>query len=821
MKKPPFLLPAAAAAAAALWLPAMSLAQTVTTGLPGFISYQGRVLNNSGGLVGAGTPVNRTVVFRIWDHPSNTADANLIYSETQTVTIAEGEFSVLVGQGVATTNNQFPFSESPKGPPALQIANAFNGSARYLAVTVDDGTSAVDNEISPRQQIVSSAFAFRAKYAETIGTSSSTALTAVDSGNVGVGTAAPPARFTVTGANTTYTATAPQFLITDSADTNERLRIGVDSTGNGTGFLQSWKEGIGAQNLLLNPNGGNVGINRSNPAAPLDVFGVVRIDNGGTSGPAVGPNGGAGQRLVLWPGQANVVPYGLGIESGTMWYGVPDSSTQRWYEGTTERMRLVQGKLGIGTFDPVGRLSVAEASGTVANWNAGTVILDHDNNGGASSIVFRSKVNRTSDFGYLQYQDTATIGGTGETAVLTLGISNDGDDHIALMPSGNVGVGLTTPTHKMHVNGGIASRGNVNAQGYVALQPGNTAQAGYLEWFKPNGTTRMGYMGWDPNNVTLVTENGANFVVPNNNVAIGTNVTSIAKLTVSGGVDRNGIRGGYINGAGTNLFAVTHGVHPISIYADGTIWAGNTVIASSDERIKNIEGVSNSETDLQTLQKIKITDYHYKDVIGRGDAPQKKVIAQELEKVFPQAVSKQTDCIPDIYKLAVLKDGWVRLTTDLKKGERVKLITDAQTGVFDVLEVKKDMFRTNFDPKSGGTQNDKPFDGNLFVFGREVNDFRTVDYDALAMLNISATQELKKETDAKIKALEDENSALKARVTELETRDAKRTDRVADLEAQDKTQQARLAAIEKMLQSSDSKVASRPVSTTAAAKAAR
>lgn len=825
MKKPPFFLPAAAAAAAALWLPAMSLAQTVTTGLPGYISYQGRVLNSSGGLVGAGTPVNRTVVFRIWDHPSNTQDANLIYSETQTVTIADGEFSVLVGQGVATTNNQFTFSETPKGPPASQIANAFNGSGRYLAVTVDDGTAAVDNEITPRQQIVSSAFAYRSKYAETIGTSTNTALTAVDSGNIGVGTTNPPGKFTITGANTTYGTSSPQLLITDSADPNERLRIGVDSTGSGSGYLQSVKEGSGFQSLLLNPSGGNVGINKANPAATLDVNGVVRIDNTLTSGPALGGNGGNGQRLVLWPGTTTTAPFGFGIENSTLWAGVPENNLHKWYEGLTERMRLSKGNLGIGSTDTTGRLTVGEASGSVANWNAGTLILDHDNSGGASSLVFRSKVNRTSDFGYLQYQDTATIGGTGESAVLTLGISNDGDDHIALMPSGNVGVGLTTPNHKLHVSGGIAARPVSASQGYVALQTGNTTQAGYIEWFRPNAF-RMAYMGWDPTNVHLVTENGANFAIPYNNVGIGTTSPSVAKLCVYGWVNTTPSAGSYLNGNnGGNRTG--HGVHPVSIYAEGTIWSGQSVIASSDERIKNIVGVSNSEADLETLQKIKVTDYHYKDVIGRGDIPQKKVIAQQLEKIFPQAVSQQTDCIPDIYKTSVLKDGWVQLTTDLKKGERVKLITDSQSGIYEVLEVKKDMFRTDFDPKAAAAQGAKPFDGKLFVFGREVKDFRTVDYDALSMLNISATQELKKETDSKIKALEDENSALKARVAELETKEAKRVDRVAELEAQDKTQQVRLAAIEKLLQSSD-KIAARPVSTnnssstaTVAAKAAR
>ena len=46
----------------------------------------------------------------------------------------------------------------------------------------------------------------------------------------------------------------------------------------------------------------------------------------------------------------------------------------------------------------------------------------------------------------------------------------------------------------------------------------------------------------------------------------------------------------------------------------------------------------------------------------------------------------------------------------------------------------------------------------VFVYGRQIKDLRTVDYDALGMLNISATQELAK----KVAALEEENRQLKA-----------------------------------------------------------
>jgi hypothetical protein len=145
-------------------------AHAQTTAVPDFLSYQGRALNADGTAIGAGTPVNRTITFRVWDHPSNGLAANLIYSEQQVVTIANGEFSALIGAGAATTGTPLGYSESTKGVPTVKISapSVFGAATRYLGVTIDDGTAAVDNEISPRQQFVTSSYAFRAKVAESV-----------------------------------------------------------------------------------------------------------------------------------------------------------------------------------------------------------------------------------------------------------------------------------------------------------------------------------------------------------------------------------------------------------------------------------------------------------------------------------------------------------------------------------------------------------------------------------------------------------------------------------------------------------------------------
>ena len=152
------------------------------TAVPDAISFQGRALTATGALMGAGTPVNRTVTFRIWDHPSNSLVTNLLYSEQQVVTIAEGEFSVLIGTGTATAGTPLTYSETEKGLPTVKISDAFGGVTRYLGVTIDDGTEAVDNEISPRQQFVTSTYAMRAKVAEGVdGSAITTAMLANNS----------------------------------------------------------------------------------------------------------------------------------------------------------------------------------------------------------------------------------------------------------------------------------------------------------------------------------------------------------------------------------------------------------------------------------------------------------------------------------------------------------------------------------------------------------------------------------------------------------------------------------------------------------------
>jgi hypothetical protein len=126
-----------------------------TTKVPALINYQGNVRSATG------TPLSatRTVTFRFYKSPTSILAADRLWSESQSVTIVDGNFSVLIGGGTAVLN------EANTG----SFAEVFGKSISvYLSITVDDGSSAADPEISPRQQIVTTAFAFRATVAEKV-----------------------------------------------------------------------------------------------------------------------------------------------------------------------------------------------------------------------------------------------------------------------------------------------------------------------------------------------------------------------------------------------------------------------------------------------------------------------------------------------------------------------------------------------------------------------------------------------------------------------------------------------------------------------------
>lgn len=123
-----------------LVLLASILAITVRASVPQLISYQGRLTGSSGQALSDGTI---SVQFSIYDVPVNGAP---LWTETNSnVQVKGGLFSTMLG--------------SVQSLPST----IFDGTSRWFGVKV--GT---DPEMAPRQQVASSAYAFRSGVASTV-----------------------------------------------------------------------------------------------------------------------------------------------------------------------------------------------------------------------------------------------------------------------------------------------------------------------------------------------------------------------------------------------------------------------------------------------------------------------------------------------------------------------------------------------------------------------------------------------------------------------------------------------------------------------------
>ena len=175
----------------------------------------------------------------------------------------------------------------------------------------------------------------------------------------------------------------------------------------------------------------------------------------------------------------------------------------------------------------------------------------------------------------------------------------------------------------------------------------------------------------------------------------------------------------------------TNGTNNYSIYASARI-ATSSINVYSDKRIKDIIGISDAALDAKVLMGIEITDYSYKET---GEAA-KKVIAQQLEKVMPQAVSLIQKYIPDILRLAESVDNVADTAVislaahGLSAGDFVELESSSSASKIQAEVIES-------------TVNTFTVKGNYpdaFVVGRRVDDFRVVDYEAISMLAVSALQ---------------------------------------------------------------------------------
>jgi hypothetical protein len=533
-----------------------------------------------------------------------------------------------------------------------------------------------------------------------------------------------------------------------SADALERGNVLIQTSTN-TGATGSDAD---YNTVMTVRSTGNVGINVTAPTQRLDIDGQVRI-RGGVPGAGkvltsdangVGawtdPTGIVTAENGLTETAPATIRLGGALTQATTVSGLTATNKMSFagtgvdafnVDGTTLSVDATNDRVGVGTSSPAAKLDVS----------GGNVALN-DN------------------------QIRLRAGNDGNHFISYLGGAVDG-----AKIAGNLGVVISNTSGNRDVaffKGDYAYFGFASGQccdGFEKVKLGRGRNGDGTIEFMDNAWGRVGATSglafWANGNAD-VDDNPQVYLASNGRVGIGTTSPTNGLLEVNGEGPASVVSYGFLNPAG-NIGTVAGVNVGYSIWASGRIRASE-FNAMSDARVKTILQRTEQNTLLDIVNKLTVTEYAYVDSIERGSRSKQGFIAQEIEAVYPNAVSKSTDFVPNLFELSIVSgyDEETGITIiSLKKehglavGDEVKLITTEEKIAVDVVEV--------IDFKTFAVRMEKKH-SEVFVYGKKVNDFRAVDYDQIFSIGIGAIQELSKENDR----LKLEVEALKIQLGELD-----------------------------------------------------
>ncbi len=194
-------------------------------------------------------------------------------------------------------------------------------------------------------------------------------------------------------------------------------------------------------------------------------------------------------------------------------------------------------------YEATGTVAISATGTATSDVNSkpkGTLILEHGNQGGASSIVFRSNNNSGSDYGYIQYQDTITLGETTERSRLIIGTQNDASAAVLNTTTNPPTLGSVADDVVIWASGAIIGKGtgvaglfaprvSIPAQSFV-VPPGGMIGAPMIQQRAANGAPDgITSIGW--NRHELIYPDGSDLYA-DSTISLPYNYTPDMKITV-------------------------------------------------------------------------------------------------------------------------------------------------------------------------------------------------------------------------------------------------------------------------------------------------
>jgi hypothetical protein len=377
--------------------------------------------------------------------------------------------------------------------------------------------------------------------------------------------------------------------------------------------------------------------------------------------------------------------------------------------------------------------------------------------------------------------------------------------------NGNVGIGTINPTFKLDVagtanitgavtcGGTLAATGNVTIGGYTlgtnGTWSGNSETAttsGACSGTALNATTAYGLTGSPNVSVGTVTATGivscSSLNTNGGGIAAGAGAIGCGSVAATGTITAPDIsvetvtatsarfagsagpgadfEGMFFDGESSTLQSFASNL-PLSIYAERYILSKQGFMASSDRRIK--QNITTVSTNLNMIDVIDVVSYQYIDKVFNGNKTKIGYIAQEIHKVLPDAVTKRVDWVADIFQIASHVDPETKQITllnhNLIVGTTIKLVNISGKSNGFSAQVSKVIDADTFSVRCN-----ESLDSQVFVYGRNVDDFHDLDYDMLSAVAFGGVKELHvkhKEQCSHIITLESRVSALEELINKM------------------------------------------------------